>query len=83
MRIGYNTNIFGTQIITNEKLNITKGNNFSNADDYILYGPGDIYPNGIQIIFGANFGYYNRVTLDSIPTVLLHLQIELPSIQPV
>jgi len=84
LEIKYNTDIFGTYVINNEKITVCKGEHFNNANDYMFYHYADFTNNTFCFAFCANRTTPpTRVTLDSIPTVFLHFEIELlPNLAP-
>jgi hypothetical protein len=76
LRIGYNSALFGSNIIANGKLSVSVGSYFDILDGYVFFAMNDRYSNGVRIIYSADLGYSNRVPLDSVPRPLLHFKIE-------
>ena len=83
MRIGYDTMLFGANVIGNEKLTVSFGESFNHPEGYVLYNFSDQYSNGIRVTFGVNIMSPHRTPLDSLPIPLLHFKMEfLPNLVP-
>jgi hypothetical protein len=78
IRLAYNTNAFGSNLVANENITITKGSSF-NSDTYINPNTNVIDENSgtLGIPFGTDFNApsLNRTKLSMSPKIILHVKI--------
>jgi hypothetical protein len=72
----YDSDLAGANIVANNKVTVTKGTHFNNANDYQIFTY-DYFPMLLLVNIHPNFFSLNRVPLNNIPTVMLHIKIEL------
>ncbi|MFA5575538.1 MAG: hypothetical protein WC994_10895 [Brumimicrobium sp.] len=78
IRLAYNTNAFGSNLVANGNITITKGSSF-NSDTYINPNTNVIDENSgtLGIPFGTDFNApsLNRTKLSMTPKIILHVKI--------
>jgi len=74
--IMYDSDLAGANIVANNKVTVSKGAHFNNANDYQIFTH-DYFPMVLSINIYPYFLSLNRVPLNNIPTVMMHFKIEL------
>ena len=74
----YDYELSGLNMVANGKVTVTKGEHFNNNNDYNIFIY-DYFPSTLSINIFPNYSSLNRVKLNTTPTILLHIKIELLS----
>ncbi|KAB1064094.1 T9SS type A sorting domain-containing protein, partial [Salibacter halophilus] len=77
VRIQYNTDAFGQNVVGNNKVTAQRGTVTASMGDYYAPSPGDISTDVFAVGVGAELNTYNRYHLTSTPTQLLHVKMEI------
>ncbi|KAB1062052.1 T9SS type A sorting domain-containing protein, partial [Salibacter halophilus] len=77
VRIQYNTDAFGQNVVGNNKVTAQRGTVTASMGDYYAPSPGDISTDVFAVGVGAELNTYNRYYLTSTPTQLLHVKMEI------
>lgn len=75
VRILYNTDAFGTNIVANNGITVQRGDIISSMSDYFDPSPSDISANVLAIGISAGLDAQNRSAINSQPQQLIHVKM--------